>query len=266
MILINENINTPQNPQDIQPVQIVGAYEVLSKTGEKASDGHAIYNCKCIYCGYETQMLLSRARDIGDRCVHYKQVGDIKIPYNKYFVPWKSDNLRSIFANMVDRCYNSECKDYRYYGKNGVTICEEWLKAPWDFEAWSVSHGYKIGLTIDRINGKKGYAPDNCQWVPRSYNARYTTKNRTLTANVTLSLPQWSELLGEKSDFVTNLVKNRGADYATEYIEEKLLDKKVLIQRQDTIKKRIERQMIADEKKRQKEKQKKQNQKKKSKK
>lgn len=252
MITINENEN----------IQIVGAYEILSKTDKKTKDGHAIYNCKCVHCGYESELPLSRVKDIGNKCVHYKQVGSVTIPYCKYFTPWKNDNLRLIFSHMVDRCYNPECKDYRYYGERGVTVCDEWLNAPWEFESWSMSHGYKVGLTIDRINGKKGYAPDNCQWTTRSYNARYTTKNRMLTANVTLSLPQWSELLGEKNDFVTQLVKNRGADYATEYIEEKLLDKKVLIQRQDTIKKRVERQMIADEKKRQKEKQKKQKKKK----
>ena len=154
---------------------------------------------------------------------------------------------------MVERCYNIESKDYKYYGARGITICQEWLEAPWEFEKWALSHGYRKGLTIDRIDGSKGYEPLNCQWVTRSYNGRYTSKTKTLTATITLSYEQWSELLGEKSGFIKEMCKKKGVRYSTEYIEEKLLNKKVLAKRQDNIKKQAQKKLIREEIKRQKE-------------
>lgn len=233
--------------------RIIGCYELISVSDKRSEDGRAYYNCKCIFCGYETQLQLKNLHGIKDKCVHYKTVGDVKVPYCKYFIPWTVDSLRVIFTYMVERCYNIESKDYKYYGARGITICQEWLEAPWEFEKWALTHGYKKGLTIDRIDGSKGYEPLNCQWVTRSYNGRYTSKTKTLTATITLTYEQWSELLGEKSGFIKELCKKKGVRYSTEYIEEKLLNKKVLAKRQDNIKKQAQKKLIREEMKRQKE-------------
>ena len=53
---------------------------------------------------------------------------------------------------MKQRCTNPKSKDFKYYGAKGVCVCAEWE----DFETffyWAMSHGYKDGLTIERING-----------------------------------------------------------------------------------------------------------------
>lgn len=47
---------------------------------------------------------------------------------------WKNDRIGKIFSGMKSRCYNPNEKDYKYYGKKGVRICEEWLKNPAAFE------------------------------------------------------------------------------------------------------------------------------------
>lgn len=233
--------------------RIIGCYELTSVSDKRSEDGRVYYNCKCIFCGYEAQLQLKSLHGIKDKCVHYKTVGEVKVPYCKYFTPWTVDSLRVIFTYMVERCYNIESKDYKYYGARGITICQEWLEAPWEFEKWALNHGYKKGLTIDRIDGSKGYEPLNCQWVTRSYNGRYTSRTRTLTATITLSYEQWSELLGEKTTFIKEMCKKKGVRYSTEYIEEKLLNKKVLAKRQDNIKKQAQKKLIREEMKRQKE-------------
>ena len=49
------------------------------------------------------------------------------------------------------------------------------------------------------------------------------------------------------------MCKKKGVRYSTEYIEEKLLNKKVLAKRQDNIKKQAQKKLIREEMKRQKE-------------
>lgn len=244
----NSNFNTELSTVPSQNIgRIIEAYEILSPLEKKEKDGHTFYKCKCLYCGYEDELTIARMRQIGNKCVHYKTVGEVRIPYSKYFVPWTSQTVRRIYGHMIDRCYNKECKDYKYYGARGITVCKEWLQEPWKFEQWSHKNGYKKGLTIDRIDGNKGYEPLNCQWVSREYNARYTTKNKFITATVTLSLTQWSELLGKKPNFIYNMCKTKSLEYITEYIEEHLLDKKVLAQRSNLIKKQVQCKLLNQE-------------------
>lgn len=40
-----------------------------------------------------------------------------------------------------------------------------------DFKNWALSNGYKENLTIDRINNKGDYEPNNCQWITAAENA-----------------------------------------------------------------------------------------------
>lgn len=47
-----------------------------------------------------------------------------------------------------------------------------WLGKPiefknWrEFRSWSIAHGYRRGMQLDRIESTQGYSPTNCQWIP----------------------------------------------------------------------------------------------------
>lgn len=64
---------------------------------------------------------------------------------------------------MMQRCKN---KNDIHYGGRGITVCQEWLNFE-NFYNWSINNGYKIGLTIDRINNDGNYEPKNCRWTTR---------------------------------------------------------------------------------------------------
>lgn len=81
--------------------------------------------------------------------------------------------LYQIFQGMKDRCYNVNSSHYKTYGARGITVCDEWLEngGVQNFISWSLDNGYDDKLTLDRIDNDKGYSPDNCQWVTRSFNS-----------------------------------------------------------------------------------------------
>lgn len=76
-----------------------------------------------------------------------------------------------ILKGMHDRCYNSKCKDFKYYGGRGITICEQWHHIEM-FRGWALSNGYAENLTIDRVDNDGNYTPENCEWVTVAENLR----------------------------------------------------------------------------------------------
>lgn len=79
------------------------------------------------------------------------------------------DRLRHIWHNMKYRCFTESCPVFHRYGGRGITMCDEWLNFD-TFKEWSLSHGYKNNLCIDRINNDGDYEPSNCQWITRGEN------------------------------------------------------------------------------------------------
>lgn len=83
---------------------------------------------------------------------------------------------------MKKRCYN--CNDSRYnrYGGRGIRVADCWLHDYHAFKDWAISHGYKKGLSIERIDNDGNYSPDNCKWIPKNEQS----KNRSMNIQVSL--------------------------------------------------------------------------------
>jgi hypothetical protein len=87
--------------------------------------------------------------------------------------------LYTIWCSMRRRCSTDpNAYAYKWYGKKGVKVCEEWNDYL-VFKEWAMSHGYADDLTIDRIDPSKDYCPENCQWITRSENTARANKNHT---------------------------------------------------------------------------------------
>lgn len=105
--------------------------------------------------------------------------------------------LYNTWAQMKKRCNpdttNPQCF---HWAKNGIRVCSEWKQFE-AFREWAISSGYREGLTLDRINGKLGYSPDNCRWATALEQMRNRRDNRNLELRgVVLPLRSWARELG----------------------------------------------------------------------
>ncbi|QES88826.1 hypothetical protein [Rhizosphaericola mali] len=86
----------------------------------------------------------------------------------------KLSKLYTMWANMKSRCNCPRRPDFKHYGGKGITVCSEFMDFK-QFELWAKTHGYKEGLSIERIDNSKDYEPSNCKFIP----IRDQSKNRT---------------------------------------------------------------------------------------
>jgi hypothetical protein len=85
---------------------------------------------------------------------------------------------------MRRRCHNPKDKDWRYYGGRGITVCDEWRHDFTAFRNWAIKNGIRRGLTMERKDNDKGYAPENCRWVPQSEQSINRSMSKLTEADV----------------------------------------------------------------------------------
>ena len=86
----------------------------------------------------------------------------------------KHYRLYQIWHSMIDRCYNENNKDFKYYGGRGIIVYEKWKEDYTIFKAWALVNSYSTTLTIERKNGDKNYTPENCKWATMLEQAQNT--------------------------------------------------------------------------------------------
>ncbi len=106
------------------------------------------------------------------------------------------------WQHMIVRCHNPKDKDYPRYGGRGITVCDRWRygeEGLSGFEWWLLDLGpvpFK-GASIERVDGTKGYSPDNCCRESTQQQANNKRTNRHVTAwGQTLTIAQWSRIVG----------------------------------------------------------------------
>jgi len=96
-----------------------------------------------------------------------------------------TSRMYRMWSRIKRCCYNTNSKDYQYYGAKGVTMCDEWKEDYTIFKTWCETNGYGDELTIDKdilcdelnINPKI-YSPNTCQFISKSDNIAYANRNR----------------------------------------------------------------------------------------
>jgi hypothetical protein len=99
------------------------------------------------------------------------------------------------------RCFNPKSDKFQYYGGQGITMHESWVRS---FEAFyehvgrCPGHGY----SLDRIDNSGNYEPGNVRWATRHEQMNNRSDNNFLEIDgVVHTLADWARLagIGERS-------------------------------------------------------------------
>ena len=112
------------------------------------------------------------------------------------------------WRNMHRRCSNPRDASYSHYGGRGISVCQRWRS----YDAFVSDLGIRpSGLTLDRIDGNKGYTAENCAW--RSM--RDNLNNRRNTLRIAGSpVSRVAEAIGVKADTLRARLQRYGCSDA----------------------------------------------------
>ena len=189
--------------------QVFGRLTVIEFAGFGSSH-KTLWKCKC-ECGNEitvksNSLVTGHTRSCGCLEIETKKKNNLKHGL-------RNDPLYPTWLNMRDRCNNPNNSHYKYYGKKGICLCEEWDDFK-NFYNWAYSNGYVKGLTIERIDINSNYCPENCKWISMKDQAR--NKSNTLHVEFggkMITIPEISEITGIKTSTLYSRVRRTGTIY-----------------------------------------------------
>lgn len=186
-----------------------GNLVVIKKAGIQKQ--HTKWLCKCD-CGIIKEILgsnLVSGHTTSCGCVHRKISKAIHTIHGK-----SREKIYHIWEAMKRRCDNPHTEKFSQYGGRGIKYINKWKEFS-EFYQWAISAGYKIGLSIDRINVNGNYEPSNCRWVTMKDQQSNKRNNHLICYNgKTKTLSQWAELLEIYPSSLLGRISRHGIDGA----------------------------------------------------
>lgn len=149
--------------------QITTAIQKLLKLKRRIR-GIQWYNIvmKCVVCTIDKCTNKHKAR--GFCSLHYQRWQRTGDPFKVKAVKRGSSHshpLRSVYNNMMSRCFNKKNNHYKYYGSRGITVCKEWAGEN-GFIYFVEDMGERpAGFSLDRIDVNGNYYKENCRWADK---------------------------------------------------------------------------------------------------
>lgn len=129
---------------------------VIDQLPERDKYGYILFSCRC-RCGNLTVTSGSDLR--GNRV---KSCGCIMGQHLIRENAARKHFMYGAYRAMKQRCYNPNNSGYKWYGKQGITVCDRWMKSFWSFVE-DMGERPK-GYSLDRRDNLLGYSKENCKW------------------------------------------------------------------------------------------------------
>lgn len=169
-----------------------GYLKVIRRAGRDNS-GAALWLCRCV-CGEEREisgpaLRAGRNKSCGCKSPRFKPKDPDQVVTNK--------RAYRIWAGMIARCSSrSAGKSRRLYYEKGIRVCDRWKKFANFYEDMGDPPD---SMSIDRIDGSKGYFKDNCRWATPKQQANNMSSNHIIEyAGKSQTVSQWADELGLK--------------------------------------------------------------------
>ena len=158
------------------PKNITGSrYGLLTIVEKSHQDkgGNWMWLCKCD-CG-NTTFAVKYNLDQGCK----KSCGCLQGRNGTHGMSFTSEH--NAWRAMKARCLNPNNREYIYYGNAGITICVAWMSFENFFKDMGLRPSSKHSL--DRIDNKKGYYPENCKWSTQKEQTRNRSTSKIWNIN-----------------------------------------------------------------------------------
>ena len=153
---------------------------MIRETKRKKGMPFGIFRCSC---GNEKEINIYNVRHrktLSCGCYRDEQIRNANCKIKK-----EDKRAYGIWLGIKGRCRVESNSGYKNYGAKGIDICDEWADS---FERFVNDMGRPAPeMTIDRIDGKKGYNKENCRWATyrqQSINRTRLTKGRVIFRGV----------------------------------------------------------------------------------
>lgn len=184
----------------------------IERAGRDERTRNVLWKCLCD-CGNITTVLstslIKSTKSCG--CLQKETARKQAISRTKHGLAHRGVKMPSIYkcwAHMKSRCSNENDKSYPDYGGRGINFCEEWTEFT-SFHEWALNHGYRKGLTIERINVNGNYEPTNCKWIPKSeQNANKRTSHYITINGETKIVAEWAKIHNINSSTVFSRINS----------------------------------------------------------
>lgn len=99
----------------------------------------------------------------------------------------RNTHIYNVWSEMIHRCYNPKKDHYKWYGGQGVRVCDRWLNYKnFEIDFYEIENGYMKKIDPENYSldkdyyGSNIYAPDTCIWLSKDEQRINTSRTKLI--------------------------------------------------------------------------------------